>query len=551
MKVNIVWCDLRGDKIVDRLARLLSQLTGWPLNDRPIPGVDLNYDMLYIDLAQRFSDWRKAPWAAYFSHYETGTPYKEYWWKLAEPLTVAQTVTADQYGAIVPNPVKIVPPVDERFEIRDRKKPNERFTFGVSGFVTPGGRKGEAMLARLAGDLEGKADFVASGAGWPVKLVNRTLDGLPAFYSRLDCYIVTSTIEGIPMPPLEALACGVPVVIPRGVGMLDELADIPGVWRYEAGDYDDLKKTTAAAIKADKPDREKLRAAVAGYNAQEFARSHVDGLKAVLESLDIVTGTAKKRKKARIDSDFSTDRHGQRGVYYVAYGGPARDCAKAAITTFKQHFPSIPVALCSNEPLGVEDVFVAHDDEDIGGRAAKVMIYDLAPADWQYIAYLDADTEIIAAEEFLWRVIEDGWDMTICKNPDRFHIATQMVRSDNADECEDTFRHTGTDQLIQLNGGVFAFQRNERTKKFFRAWEREWRKYGKRDQAALLRALFDNPLKLYVLGNEWNNITRYPGTIPAWLNHYPMTARRWRGVVHHRLDDPEAWRAVEEFEANR
>ena len=139
--------------------------------------------------------------------------------------------------------------------------------------------------------------------------------------------------------------------------------------------------------------------------------------------------------------------------------------------------------------------------------------------------------------------------MAICKNPDRFHVASQMRRSDNGDECELTFRQIGTDQVIQLNGGVFCFQRNERTKRFFHAWEREWRRFGKRDQGALLRSLFQNPLKLYVLGNEWNTITRYDSPDrAAWLLHYPMTARRWRGVVHYRLDDREAWKAVEEFE---
>jgi hypothetical protein len=51
------------------------------------------------------------------------------------------------------------------------------------------------------------------------------------------------------------------------------------------------------------------------------------------------------------------------------------------------------------------------------------------------------------------------------------------------------------------------------------------------------------------LGNEWNTITRYcdPATT-AGILHYPMTARRWRGVVDHPLNSPEAWRAVENFE---
>ena len=173
----------------------------------------------------------------------------------------------------------------------------------------------------------------------------------------------------------------------------------------------------------------------------------------------------------------------------------------------------------------------------------------MAPKHWEYILYLDADTEIIASIQFLFDLLKDGWDFVICKNPGRFHVASQMERGDNNDECDATFRELGTDQLIQLNGGVFAFQRNERTHKFFTSWHKEWLKYGKRDQAALLRALNRHPVKMYVLGGQWNTITRYEAAeTSAGILHFPMLARRWRGKIHGRSDDPAAWEAVKEFE---
>jgi hypothetical protein len=95
---------------------------------------------------------------------------------------------------------------------------------------------------------------------------------------------------------------------------------------------------------------------------------------------------------------------------------------------------------------------------------------------------------------------------------------------------------------------VLSFQRNERTKMFFDTWVVEWNRYGKRDQSALIRAMWACPLKLYVLGNEWNTVTRYDSADrAAWLLHYPTTARRWEGVVHPRSDSPEAWQAVKKF----
>jgi hypothetical protein len=103
----------------------------------------------------------------------------------------------------------------------------------------------------------------------------------------------------------------------------------------------------------------------------------------------------------------------------------------------------------------------------------------------------------------------------------------------------------GTDELLQLNGGVFAFRRNERMAAVMRGWHDEWQRWGKRDQAALDRVLYSTPVRVYVLGNEWNTITRYVNAErTAGVLHYPMTARRWRGRIEGRLDGSEAWAAV-------
>ncbi len=120
MKVHIVYNEPHGEKILERLARLLVEGTEWTLGERPSPDVDLNYSICYIDFAQRFTDWRKKKWAAYFSHYEPETPYKKFWWETAEPLIHIKTVTADQYGDMLNgNIIKVTPPIEQRFEIGD------------------------------------------------------------------------------------------------------------------------------------------------------------------------------------------------------------------------------------------------------------------------------------------------------------------------------------------------------------------------------------------------------------------------------------------------
>jgi hypothetical protein len=278
---------------------------------------------------------------------------------------------------------------------------------------------------------------------------------------------------------------------------------------------------------------DELQAAVAPYNAKNWAADHLlafSGVEATIAQLE-------------------SDRHGLRGVYYVAYGDQARGCAKGAVASFREWMPGIEIAVASSEHLDGADVDVECEDRDIGARYAKTRIYDLTPMEWQYILYLDADTEVVGDISFLFDALTDGWDMVICKNPAKYHIAWEMKRSDNADECEVTFEALGTGELLQLNGGVFSFQRNERTRAFFHAWHQEWLRWGKRDQGALLRALKQHPVKMLVLENfPWNVITRYDDRDTALIKHYPMTARRWRGKVVARSDSQAAWEKVRQFE---
>jgi len=231
-----------------------------------------------------------------------------------------------------------------------------------------------------------------------------------------------------------------------------------------------------------------------------------------------------------------------KGVYVVAYGGPARDCATRCLESVKRYMPGIGRALVSSEPLGPETVCLCEKDEDIGARSVKTRMYDVAPAEWEYVLYLDADTELIAPVPFLFDVLRDGWDMAICVNPGKYAVAKNMKRPDNLDECAYTFEQLGTDQVLQLQGGVMSFRRNERTAAFFHAWHDEWQKWAKRDQGALLRAMYAHPVKLFVLGVEWNTSTRYdPVERSAGVLHHQMEARRWKGLINGRLDSGEAW----------
>lgn len=413
----------------------------------------------------------------------------------------------------------------------------KKYRIGTSGFVYGGGRKGEHLIKLLSvdPDLIERINFIASGRGWPVPTRGYTWPKMQTFFQGLDIYICTSSIEGIGYPVLEAMACGIPVVIPKKVGIFDELPNLENLHRYKASDYQELKKALLIAI--DRLDenainQESLVSATAKFTSEAWKIDH----EKVFENF--LYGVTELPPKY----DFEN----KAGIFYVAYGKPALECVERAISSAKKYLPNVPVCLVSDVSGFGEDIFVHHKDGDIGARSVKTQIYELAPKEWEYVLYLDADTEIVSSDVvrfFEW--LNDGWEFIMCINPAQYVLTREMSRPDNKVEINELFELHGTDEMLQLNGGVFAFRRNERTEKLINQWHTEWQKYGKRDQAALDRALYDNPVKIYVLGNEWNTITRYlSADITAGILHYPLTARRWRGRIDGRLDSSEAWASL-------
>lgn len=534
MKVHVVTSDWQSDQVLARLARTLVEQTGWAIGPKPDKSADLNLFLPYLYWVNH-RGFKSTATAAWFTHRSTENPSKLKMWDdcaraVDLRLTSAKLYMPDlrQHGLTR----QVTPPVDhDRFTLPSRARDVKRPRVGVSGWVYPGGRKGEALVERLRdSELGRKIDLVASGKGWPVPTAHYLPEDLPYFYQGLDLFLCTSTIEGIPMPPLEAMACGVPCVLPRGVGLLDELPDAQNIARYEAGNYEQMEAAIRYAL-TQPVNTESLVAIAKRYTARAWGDDITQAIEALLYN-----------EPAPVDLPPWRDNA---GVYIVAYGQPARECAFRCIQSLRRYMPGIPVALASDEPLGVEDRFIKAPDEDIGGRSIKTRIYELAPQEWQYVLYLDADTELIGDASHLFALMAQGWEFAMCTNPAQYHLAREMRRPDNAEEIDYTFQQLGTDELLQLNGGVFVFRRCERVRRLLNNWHTEWLRWGARDQAALDRALYAEPVRIIVLGSDWNCIDRYqqPAATTA-IVHHPMTARRWRGRINGRLDSSEAWGAL-------
>jgi hypothetical protein len=548
---------MNEDRVLPRFSRYLAEALGWTVTAAPEPGYDAYYLSAYFE-AQLIKEWPGVPVAAYFTHLEEEPPgnAKARLFDSVAGRVQLRVATAGMYARLLEGyglTVQVHPPVErERFMPLERTptpslpQGGREVRAGFSGYTYQNGRKGEDLAAGLVASALGqKVTWMASGRGWPVPTKRYVWKAMPGFYQQLDVLVCTALVEGVPMPPLEALACGVSVVVPRGVGLLDELPDTLGIHRYDRGDAADLQRAFAEAVEArGEVEVEALRAVTEPYTVQAWCAEHRDAMEGIAEQSG--AGAAVMAKAEARPEPVERGTGSNRGIYCVAFGDPARACAKEMMASAKKHMPDIPIALCSDRAIGQEDVLIVQPDADIGGRRAKLRAYELAPAEWESVLYLDADTEVVAPVYQFFQWVEDGWELVICTDIDQtLHRFRGRASTPEMDEIQ---RATGSLHTQQLNGGVWAFRRCQAVKDFFTRWRAEYEKYLQRDQGALIRALYAQPLKIWLLGVEWNTfIPHCAGVKTAGIRHYPGKARRWEKMISGRLDGDKAWDAVNRF----
>lgn len=182
-----------------------------------------------------------------------------------------------------------------------------------------------------------------------------------------------------------------------------------------------------------------------------------------------------------------------RGVIYIAYGEKAEREAEQSIATLRR-FHDWPLVLMRQPfPELRQD---ATDKQK--SRWAKVTMLDWTPFD--DTLYLDADTRIYGDLSAGFEALAAGWDLALAPSDNQgqdwlWHVAGR--------EREQTRADWGFEPL-QLQAGVMFVRRNERTRALWERWAYEWRWYAGEDQGALLRALREAPVRIWLLGRPWN-----------------------------------------------
>ena len=254
MSDNLVCSDHKSDWIIARLARHLTKYNGWGVTRGPNPGAAVNVYFPYVFFKpDRHPKATKA--VGFMTHREGGAKGKM-WHRAAEHLDLCVCM-AERYARELAESGKGVP-VPVCYEVKEftprPRQERKRPKVGLGGTVYRGGRKGEGLALALYKAKRNKWDMCASGKPmanskpWPIPSKIYSWADMPKYYHSLDVYVSTSTIEGGPVTVLEALGCGRPVVIGKGVGIESELPHVSGIQRYERGDLVSLIAAVKAAL---------------------------------------------------------------------------------------------------------------------------------------------------------------------------------------------------------------------------------------------------------------------------------------------------------------
>lgn len=234
MKVHIV--TEPGSWILSRMSKEVSRAIDASVGESVDPEAYINYFVNYA-LFQRTETIS----IGYFTHFD---PKFEREWKEAENSLDAAVYMADQYRPKTKIRRKIFPSgLDVKLDTR-------KLIVGVSGRVYEGNRrKGENEIVAIDKKIGGDICWKFMGSGWDqIGIENeysikdwKSDDDARDFYRSIDVLLCMATLEGGPVPNIEAVKCGKPL-ISKKVGNYELWGDLACLVRSHRQASEELKK---------------------------------------------------------------------------------------------------------------------------------------------------------------------------------------------------------------------------------------------------------------------------------------------------------------------
>ncbi len=219
-RVNLVFAE--DGWILERMAKEIK---------RCVPEVSLNGDPGQVNYFINYAQYKDMPGiaVAWYTHLEEEGHWHKFFLNSISKVDYCVAPCENTANILKNNGAKNVRVIHNGVPSR------KTLRFGVCGRVYSTGRKGEYLVKNM---VDAGYDVRSLGKGWPCPEVDMDIDtDRDEFFKSLDYYIVTSLNEGGPVPVLEALAQGVPVIAPD-TGWCWEYSTL----RYAKGNWDSLHK---------------------------------------------------------------------------------------------------------------------------------------------------------------------------------------------------------------------------------------------------------------------------------------------------------------------
>ncbi len=215
-RVNLVFAE--DGWILERMAKEIK---------RCVPEVSLHGDPGQVNSVINYAQYKDMPGisVAWYTHLEEKGHWRKFFLDSISKIDYCVSPCENTANILRDNGAKNVRVIHNGVPSR------KTLRFGVCCRTYSTGRKGECRVKNL---VDEGYDIKALGKGWPCPEVDVDRD---EFYESLDYYVVTSLNEGGPVPVLDALAHGVPVIAPD-TGWCWEYSTL----RYDKGNWDSLHK---------------------------------------------------------------------------------------------------------------------------------------------------------------------------------------------------------------------------------------------------------------------------------------------------------------------
>lgn len=255
----------------------------------------------------------------------------------------------------------------------------------------------------------------------------------------------------------------------------------------------------------------------AARSDHERARSRL-----LSDAIDLGWRPVRGRVRSALSGSASDGQAGDgRGVLYLAIGQKHRRLAVASVTSLRRYGYRGPVRVVSDKPgwlppgLDCEIVRVPYLGGGFGARHYKTQMERFS---FDSTVFLDADTVPVADISSIWGVL-DTCDLAMVSDlhPSTSDAITKnRVRDRWREQWGDEYRlmiRLGLTSQPYFNSGVIVFRRTPQIAQLFSAWHQEWRRYGRADQMALVRATLLTGTLVNPLPGIWNYYGRHYASI--------------------------------------